>query len=230
MNELTASPFFGIMLTAAAYCVGVRIQKKTGLVICNGLLLAVLMVTAVLVAFEIPYDHYNVGGSIINMMLGPATACMAVSIYRKWDLLKRNALPVLAGCLVGAVTGVVSVFLLCRLFGLDDTLTVTLLPKAVTTPIAAAVSETCGGIAPITVVAVIFTGILGNLCAPLLIRVFRVEDDPLAAGLAIGACSHGIGTARALELGDTEGAASGLAIGICGLMTAVLSLGFGPFF
>ena len=230
MNELTASPFFGVALTVAAYCAGVRIQKKTGLVICNGLLIAVLMVITVLVAFEIPYDHYDAGGSIVNMMLGPATACMAVSIYRKWDLLKKNALPVLAGCFAGAVTGVVSVFLLCQLFGLDDTLTVTLLPKAVTTPIAAAVSETCGGIAPITVVAVIFTGILGNLCAPFLIRLFRVGDDPLAAGLAIGACSHGIGTARALELGDTEGAASGLAIGICGLMTAVLSLGFGLFF
>lgn len=226
MKELIASPFFGITLTAAAYWAGVRIQKKTGLVICNGLLLAALMVIVVLTVFNIPYDSYNAGGSMINMMLGPATACMAVSIYRKWELLKKNVLPILAGCFAGAVTGIVSVFLLCRLFGLDDTLTVTLLPKAVTTPIATAIAEPYGGVISITAVAVIFTGILGNLSAPFLIRLFRAENDPLAAGLAIGACSHGIGTARALELGETEGAMSGLAIGICGLMTACLSLGF----
>lgn len=227
MKELMSSPFFGVTLTVIAYWAGVRIQKKTGLAICNSMLVTTLMLIAVLTVFEIPYDSYNAGGRLIDMMLGPATACIAVSIYRKWDLLKKNVLPILAGCFAGAVTGVLSVFLLCRLFGLDDTLTVSLLPKSVTTPIAAALTAPYGGIVSITVAAVIFTGILGNLLAPLLIRLFRVEDDPLAAGLAIGACSHGVGTARALELGETEGAMSGLAIGICGLMTAVLSLGFG---
>lgn len=227
MKDLIGSPFFGITLTIVAYWAGVRIQKRTGLAICNGLLLTTLMLIAVLTVFGIPYESYNAGGRLVDMMLGPATACMAVSIYRKWDLLKKNVLPILAGCFAGSVTGVVSVFLLCRLFGLDDTLTVTLLPKAVTTPIATALTAPYGGIVSITAVAVIFTGILGNLSAPFLIRLFRVEDDSLAAGLAIGACSHGIGTARALELGETEGAMSGLAIGICGLMTAVLSLGFG---
>jgi putative effector of murein hydrolase len=176
---------------------------------------------------DIPYDSYNAGGSMINMMLGPATACMAMSIYRKWELLKKQFLPILAGCFVGAATGVISVFLLCRLFGLDDTLTVTLLPKAVTTPIATAITEPYGGVISITAVAVIFTGILGNLSAPFLIRLFRVEDDPLAAGLAIGACSHGIGTARALELGETEGAMSGLAIGICEGISYILLLKIG---
>ena len=227
MKDLIGSPFFGITLTIVAYWAGVRIQKRTGLAICNSLLLTTVMLIAVLTVFGIPYESYNAGGRLVDMMLGPATACMAVSIYRKWDLLKKNVLPILAGCFAGSVTGVVSVFLLCRLFGLDDTLTVTLLPKAVTTPIATALTAPYGGIVSITAVAVIFTGILGNLSAPFLIRLFRVEDDPLAAGLAIGACSHGIGTARALELGETEGAMSGLAIGICGLMTAVLSLGFG---
>ena len=227
MKELIASPFFGIMLTVVAYWAGVKIQKKTGLVICNSLLITTLMLIAVLTVFKIPYDSYNVGGSMVNMMLGPATTCMAVSIYRKWEVLKKNVLPILTGCFAGAVTGIVSVFLLCKLFGLDDTLTVTLLPKAVTTPIATAVAAPYGGIVSITAVAVIFTGILGNLSAPFLIKLFRVENDPLAAGLAIGACSHGIGTARALELGETEGAMSGLAIGICGIMTTILSLGFG---
>lgn len=227
MKELVSSPFFGMTLTVVAYWAGVKIQKKTGLAICNSLLLTTLMMMAVLTVFGIPYDSYYVGGKFVDMILGPATACVAVSIYRKRDLLKKHLIPILAGCFAGALTGVVSVFLLCRLFGLDDTLTVTLLPKAVTTPIATALAAPYGGIVSITAVAVIFTGIMGNLLAPFLIRLFHVEDDPLAAGLAIGACSHGIGTARALELGETEGAMSGLAIGICGLMTAVLSLGFG---
>lgn len=228
MSAWVESPFFGIALTIVAYWAGVRIQKKTGLVICNAMLLAVLMVITVLTVFHIPYDAYNQGGSIINMMLGPATACMAMNIYLKWDLLKKNWLPVTVGCLVGVVTAVGSVLVLSRLFGLDDSLTVSLLPKSVTTPIATAVSEGHGGVVPITVAAVIFTGILGNLLTPLLVRLFRVRD-PLAVGLGIGACSHALGTAKALELGETEGAMSGLAIGVCGLLTAVAALFFGFF-
>lgn len=228
MSAWVESPFFGIALTIVAYWAGVRIQKKTGLVICNAMLLAVLMVITVLTVFHIPYDAYNQGGSVINMMLGPATACMAMNIYLKWDLLKKNWLPVTVGCLVGVVTAVGSVLVLSRLFGLDDSLTVSLLPKSVTTPIATAVSEGHGGVVPITVAAVIFTGILGNLLTPLLVRLFRVRD-PLAVGLGIGACSHALGTAKALELGETEGAMSGLAIGVCGLLTAVAALFFGFF-
>ena len=129
---------------------------------------------------------------------------------------------------MGVVTAVGSVLVLSRLFGLDDSLTVSLLPKSVTTPIATAVSEGHGGVVPITVAAVIFTGILGNLLTPLLVRLFRVRD-PLAVGLGIGACSHALGTAKALELGETEGAMSGLAIGVCGLLTAVAALFFGFF-
>lgn len=226
MSALTESPFFGIALTVLAYWLGTKAQKKTGLVVCNNIVIAVVLLIAVLTVFHIPYEAYYQGGSIINMLLGPATACMAVTIYAKLDLLKRNWLPVLLGCLAGVVTSVGSIWAMCRLFGLDAAMTASLLPKSVTTPIATAVSESHGGVASITVAAVIFTGILGNLLAPFLIRLFRVKD-PLAAGLGIGACSHAIGTAKALELGETEGAMSGLAIGVCGIITAVLALGFG---
>ena len=184
-----------------------------------------LVIIAVLAVFDIPYAAYNAGGSLINLFLGPATVCLAVTIYAQIDLLKKNLLPILAGCAAGAVTSVLSIWGLCRLFGLDRTLTVSLLPKSVTTPIATAIAEGQGGIVSITVAAVIFTGILGNLCAPALARLFRVKD-PVAAGLAIGACSHAMGTARALELGETEGAMSGLAIGLCGLATTILALFF----
>ncbi|MDO4315863.1 MAG: LrgB family protein [Oscillospiraceae bacterium] len=225
MSALAESPFFGIALTVAAYWVGTKLQKKTGLVVCNNIIIAVALLIAVLSVFRIPYDAYYQGGSIINMLLGPATACMAVTIYAKLELLKKNWLPVLLGCLAGTVTSIGSILVLCRLFGLDAAMTASLLPKSVTTPIASAVSESHGGIVSVTVAAVIFTGILGNLLAPFLVKLLRVKD-PLSAGLGIGACSHAIGTAKALEMGETEGAMSGLAIGVCGIITAVLAWGF----
>lgn len=225
MKELTQSPFFGITLTVVTYWLGMKIQKKVNFVLCNGLIIAVLLLVGVLVALDIPYENYYQGGSVINMFMGPATACMAVTVYAKIDLLRKNWLPVLAGCLAGVAASVGSVLAMCRLFGLDAAMTASLLPKSVTTPIATAVSESHGGIVSITVAAVIFTGILGNLAAPYLIRLFRVKD-PLAVGLGIGACSHAMGTAKALELGDTEGAMSGLAIGMCGILTALAALFF----
>lgn len=225
MSALLESPFFGITLTIVAYWLGIQAQKRTGLVICNNMIVSVALIIAVLTLFHIPYESYYQGGSLINMFLGPATACMAVTIYAKVDLLKRNWLPVLAGCLAGVVASVGSVLVMCRLFGLDTAMTASLLPKSVTTPIATAVSEGHGGIASITVAAVIFTGILGNLTAPFLVKLFRVKD-PLAVGLGIGACSHAMGTAKALEMGETEGAMSGLAIGMCGIITALAALFF----
>ncbi len=225
MSELYASPSFGIALTVLVYWVGVKAQKKTGLVICNNMIIAVGLLIAILEVFHIPYEDYNQGGSIINMFLGPATACLAVSIYSKIDLLKKNWLPVLVGCAVGVVTSMGSILVMCRLFGLDEDMTISLLPKSVTTPIAVAVSEGHDGMVAITVAAVIVTGILGNLAAPFLVKLFRIRD-PLAVGLGIGACSHAVGTAKALEMGETQGAMSGLAIGLCGILTSVAALFF----
>ena len=223
MAEVTASPFFGIAISILAFAIGIWVQKKTGLIICNPLIIAIVLVSGVLLIFKIPYEHYNEGGSIINMFLAPATSCLAVSIYTRVELLKKNWLPILVGCTAGSLTSMGSVLLLCRLFGLDETMTVSLLPKSVTTPVAVSISESHGGLVPITVVAVIITGILGSILAPWLIRIFRVKDS-VAAGLAIGACSHAMGTSKAVELGETEGAMSGLAIGICGIVTVFFSL------
>ena len=224
MSALLESPFFGVTLTVIAYWAGVKIQRRTGRVICNYMLVAVALLVAVLLVFDIPYEAYYVGGSFINMFLGPATACMAVSIYAKLELLKKNWLPVLAGCTAGVVTSMGSILLMCRLFGLDEAMTASLLPKSVTTPIATAISQDHGGLVAVTVAAVMVTGILGNLAAPFLIRLFRIRD-PLAVGLGIGACSHAVGTAKAMEIGETEGAMSGLAIGLCGIITTVCALG-----
>ena len=223
MVEWTNSPFFGAALSVLAFWVGVKIQKKTGLVVCNPLLIGVILVIGLLLALDIPYEYYDQGGSLINLFLSPATACLAVAIYSKVQLLKENWLPILVGCVVGSAVSMGSILGLCRLFGLDEAMTASLLPKSVTTPIAVSVAQAHGGIPSITVVAVILTGILGSILAPVLIRLFRVKD-PVTAGLSIGACSHAVGTSKALELGETEGAMSGLAIGVCGLVTVIFSL------
>ncbi len=139
------------------------------------------------------------------------------------ELLKKNWLPIVVGASCGSLASMGSVLLMCKLFGMDEAMTVSLIPKSVTTPIAVSVAEGHGGMVPITVVAVIFTGILGSIFAPTLIRLFRV-NDPMIAGISIGACSHAVGTSKAIELGETEGAMSGLAIGVCGILTVLFSM------
>ena len=193
--------------------------------ICNGLVLAVMMIIAVLAVFDIPYAAYNAGGSLINLFLGPATVCLAVTIYGPDRPAEKNLLPILAGCAAGAVTSVLSIWGLCRLFGLDRTLTVSLLAQVRHHTHR---HRHCGG-AGRHCLHHRGGGDLhrhpGQPVRPALARLFRVKD-PVAAGLAIGACSHAMGTARALELGETEGAMSGLAIGLCGLATTILALFF----
>ena len=223
MSDIFSSPFFGIALSILTFWIGVKLQKRLKSVLCNPLLIAILLTSVVLLAFDIPYESYNEGGAVINMFLTPATACLAVSIYTKIQILKKNCIPIVVGCTVGSLAAMGSVWLLCQLFGLDEAMTASLIPKSITTPIAMEVCQSHGGIVPVTVIAVIFTGILGSILAPFLIRLFRV-DNPVTAGLAIGACSHAVGTSRALELGETEGAMSGLAIGVCGIITVLVSM------
>ena len=196
MRELCSSPYFGIALSVLAFGIGVKLNEKLKTPVCNPLVIAIVLIVGVLLIFKIPYEDYNAGGKIINMFLAPATACLAVAIYTKIQILKQYWLPILVGCT---------------------------LPKSVTTPIAVSISEPAGGVVPITVAAVIGTGILGGIFAPLLIKLFKVSD-PVAAGLAIGASSHAVGTSKAIEIGEVEGAMSGLAIGICGIVTVIVSI------
>lgn len=223
MTEWFSSPLFGVVLSILAYALGVWVNKKLRTPIANPLLIAILLVIAFLKLTGIPLDAYRKGGDFISMFLAPATACLAVSIYSQRKLLKKNLFPVLAGSAAGSAASMGCVWLLCRLFRVEDSFTASLLPKSVTTPIAMGVAEQLGGVVPVTVAAVIFTGILGAVLAPALIRLFRVKD-PVAAGLAIGACSHAVGTSKALELGEAEGAMSSIAIGVCGLMTVLFSM------
>ena len=221
MNQVTSSPLFGIALSVAAFSVGLWVNRRTKLSIANPILIAIPLVIACLTLTGVPLADYQRGGEVINMLLGPATAALALSIYRQREILKENFLPVLLGCLAGCCASVGSTLALCRIFGLDQALTASLVPKSVTSPIAVELSAQGGGIAAVTIVVVIFTGICGAALAPGFLKLLRVED-PMAAGVAIGTASHGIGTARALQMGKVQGAMSGVAIGVSGIITVLL--------
>ena len=223
MSEFFTSPFFGVVLCICAYAAGLWINRKTGSPIANPLLIAIAIVIVVLLTFHIPLESFNQGGDLIAFFLVPATASLALSIYRQVWLLKRNFLPIIIGSAVGSLVSMGSVYGLCRLFHLDEVMLYSLLPKSVTTPIAMDVSAGLGGEPSITVAAVVVTGIVGAMLAPSLIKLFRVGNS-IAAGVAIGTCSHALGTAKALEIGEVEGAMSGIAIGISGILTVLFAM------
>ena len=223
MQNLFSSPLFGITLTIVTFQIGLFVSRKLRSPMANPNMIAMALCIILLLVTGIPLESYQRGGDIISMFLSPATAVLAISIYSQLETLKKNLLPIAAGCLAGSVTSIVSVIGLSRLFGLDEELTVSLIPKSVTTPIAIAISEQKNGIVSLTVAAVILTGIFGAILAPALIRLFRVRD-PVARGVAIGTCSHALGTSRAIELGEVEGAMSGIAIGVSGIIPVILAL------
>lgn len=223
LQALIESPLFSIALTIGAYQIGVWLSKKTKSPFCNPLLLAMAMVIALLLLTPYTLEEYNIGGNVFTMFLGPATASLALSIYYNLETLKKHFLPIVLGCLAGSVTSMTSVYFLCKAFRLDEALLRSLLPKSVTTPIALELAESAGGLVPIAVVGVLVTGMTGTLLAPLLIRLFRVTE-PVAQGVALGTSAHALGTTRAIEMGEIQGAMSGLSIGVAGIWTVVLSL------
>ncbi len=225
LKDLTATPFFGIALTVFAYAIGVWLNRKAKTPLVNPMLVSLCLIIAFLVVFRIPYENYQIGGEMIELFLAPATALIAVKIYQQFDRLKENWLPVLLGTAVGSAVSMLCVIFLCRVFFLDQELLASLLPKSVTTAIAVSLSEQAGGLVPVTVAAVVITGVFGAVFAPLMIRVFGVKD-PVEAGLAIGTCSHALGTTKAIEIGDVEGAMSGVALGVAGLITVIYTVFF----
>lgn len=223
METVFSTPYFGLVLCIGTYLIGLWVQKKTKWLLANPLMIAVLLSIGVILLLDVPYEWFNKGGSILQMMLGPVTALLALGIYNQRAVLKEYFVPVLAGCFAGSVTSIVSVLGLCHVFGVDRAVTAALLPKSCTTPIAVSIAESHGGLAAIAAFAVMVTGIIGALCAPLFSKWFGIKD-PVAQGLATGASSHALGTTRAREMGEVQGAVSSIAIGVCGLISVVLSL------
>ena len=223
------SLFFGMALSLAAYGVGVFLRSRWKFALFNPLLVAIVLVVAFLVGFHIDYDTYMEGARYISYLLTPATVCLAVPLYQQFSLLKKNAKAVLLGIAAGTLASLCVIMGLCILFALDHTMYVTLLPKSITTAIGIGVSEELGGIQSLTVVVIIITGVLGNIFAELICKVFRITD-PIAQGVGIGTSTHAVGTARAMEMGEIQGAMSGLSIVVAGLMTVVLANLFAVFY
>lgn len=223
IDAVLSSPFFGLSLSAAAWCVGLWLQKKTRWVLCNPLVIAGVLIIAVLAVFRIPLEDYRAGSDMIKLLLGPVTAVLALNIYNQRQVLRDYFVPVLAGCLAGSIASLLSVLALCRLFQLEGILTSSLLPKSVTTAIALGIAESRGGIPGIAAGAVALAGIVGAVFAPLFAKWFRISN-PVAEGVAIGACSHALGTTKAMEIGPLQGAMSSISLCVCGILTSFLVL------
>lgn len=223
MNEFFQNSMFsGVTLSLLAYMVGAALKKKFKLGILNPLLVSIVITILVLLVGKIDYEVYNESAKYLSYLLTPATVCLAIPLYEQWSLLKKNYKAVLCGLLAGAVTSMATVFVLSKLCGLSHEEYVTLLPKSITTAIGMGVSEELGGYVTITVAVIILTGVLGNMMGELICKVFRITE-PISKGIAYGASAHAIGTAKAMELGEVEGAMSGLAIAVSGILTVILA-------
>lgn len=221
MKALIDTPNFGIILSLVAFEIGLLINRRTRSALLNPLLLAIILVIGTLLTFNIPIESYNKGGSFILFFLGPATVVLAVPLFKQIELLKKNIIPILGGILAGSVTSISSVVLLSRLFNVDLSVAVSMLPKSVTTAIGMEISKQIGGITSLSVAVIVLTGIAGAVIGPAVCSLLRIRDE-VAVGVSIGTASHAVGTSKAMELGETQGAMSGLSIGIAGLITVIL--------
>ena len=215
---LGSSVFFCLFATLAAYFAGLEIKKRTGLALMNPLLIAIVIMMFVISILKIDYAVYESNTKMLTFLLTPATICFAVPLYEQFSLLKKHPAAILAGIVSGVITSLVCIFALSLLFGLDHASYVTILPKSITTAIGMGVSQELGGYPSITVPVILITGILGNITAETICRVFRITE-PVAVGVAIGVSSHAIGTSKAMEIGQIQGAMSSLSIVVSGILT-----------
>lgn len=229
MNEFFQSSMFaGVALSLISYLIGMLLKKKFKLGIFNPLLIAIVVSIIVLLIGKVDYKVYNQGAKYLSWLLTPATVCLAIPLYEQWGLLKKNFKAVLLGLVAGVVTSLGTVYVLSLIMGLSHKDYVTLLPKSITTAIGMGVSEELGGYVTITVAVIVVTGVLGNMAGGLVCKIFRITE-PISKGLAFGSASHAIGTAKAIEIGEVEGAMSSLAIAVSGILTVVLASVFAYF-
>ena len=218
---LSGVSLFPLVLTIGSYQIGLWLRKKWNHPVCNPILIAVILVIAVLLLTGIPVESYQAGTTGIQWLLTPATVCLALPLYEHLKVLRKSLTAILLGVLAGTVTSLGSILLMCRLFSLELQLSVSLLPKSITTAMGIVLSQQNGGIASLTTAAIIVTGILGSLIGTTLCKLLKLKD-PIAQGVAFGTASHVIGTTKATELGTLQGAVSSLALTIAGVLTAIL--------
>ncbi len=218
--------FAGVALSLLAYALGMVLKSKFKIGLFNPLLISIVVTIVVIVVGHVDYETYNDGAKYLSYLLTPATVCLAIPLYEQLNLLKKNYKAVLAGLVTGVITSLTTVLVLSLICGLNHAEYVTLLPKSITTAIGMGVSEELGGYVTITVAVIIITGVLGNMIGEPICKLFKI-NEPISKGLAMGASAHAIGTAKAMEMGEVEGAMSSLAIAVAGLLTVVFASFFG---
>lgn len=221
MTSLLNSEIFILTLVIGVYLLAMWLYRKTKLNLLNPLLVSIPVLVIITHVLGISYESFEKGSRIISFMLGPTVVVLGYLLYEQVAHLRENAVSIITSVFVGCVTGILSVIFIARYFGADHALIVSLEPKSVTTPIAMSIAEKSGGIPSIAAVVVIVVGIFGGIVGPFVLEKLGISSK-IARGLALGSAAHGLGTARAMELGTIEGAISGLAIGVMGIMTAIL--------
>ena len=223
MEALLSLPIIGIFLTIACYMIALAIGKRIPSPLTSPMITANALIILIVVFTPLTLQQYLAGGSMLSMFIGPVTVILALRIYSQRALLRENIIPILGGCIAGSCVSLFSVWMFCRLFSIEQAITLSILPKSVTTAIAIELSRKGGGFTSLTVSAVIATGITCSSFMPFFVRVLKLKD-PVAAGVAMGCSGHVIGTAAAIELGEVQGAMSGLSISVMAIVTSVIYL------
>ena len=220
-NVLLSTTFFGVTISLLTYFLGMFLRKKFNYAIVNPLLISTILTIVFLLVFDVDYETYNQGAQYLSVFLTPVTICLAVPLYRQLQVLKKNIVAVIVGISCGVFAHALTILTLSKLFGLDRVLTLSILPKSVTTPIAVGISNELSGIEAVTIMGVMVAGIMGAVLGPIVCRIFRIKE-PVAQGLGIGSASHAVGTSKALEMGEIQGAMSSLAIVVTGILTVIV--------
>lgn len=218
----TNSVFFGVLLCLSAYQAGLFLRQKTKIAAFNPLLISIIIVIFVLVIFNIKFQDFYNSSKYISYLLTPATVALAIPLYSKLSLLKSNFKAIMSGLIAGVLTSLISIFVMALLFGLSHEHYASMLPKSITTAIGIGVSQEIGGIPTITTSVIIVTGVFGNVTADIIYKIFNIKN-PIAKGIGLGSSAHAIGTSKALEMGETEGAMSSLSIAMAGIITVVFA-------
>ncbi len=221
MEQITNNYLFGLLLCILFFYVFSTVKNNTKQSWINPLFFSGIAIIAILTLGDIPYKHFKLGGDIIHAFLTPVTIILALPLYRQRKLIAKYKYSIIGGVFAGVLTSIFSVLIMSEWFGMKDELGRSLLAHSVTTPIGISINSMLGANEGMTIAAIVITGVLGVVLIPLVLKLFRIKH-PIAIGLAIGTSTHALGTSKAMEIGDTEGAISGLAIGITALTTTVV--------
>ncbi|MDD6435290.1 MAG: LrgB family protein [Clostridiales bacterium] len=217
---LEEAAFFGVAVSLMTYFAGVELKKRFKWGFLNPLLLSIIFTTAIISLAKVDYQCYYAGAKYLSYLLTPATICLGIPLYEQFEILKKNVAAILAGIISGVITSLTCILGMALIFNFSHKEYVTFLPKSITTAIGMGVSEEFGGYVSVTVAIIIITGVLGNVIGPGVLKLFRIKE-PVAKGIALGTAAHAVGTSKAMELGETEGAMSSLSVVVAGLLTVI---------